>query len=102
MFFREPRREFEQVREAGDCVQHDLIHLFLLHAVQQRLHDRVDPIHEDEARDRWHGFATAIIAVFVLLCSVPAEARDSRFASPERVMKWVHDYRKNPQPMLLP
>lgn len=47
-------------------------------------------------------FATAIIAVFILLCSVPADARDSRFATPERVMKWVHDYRKNPQPMLLP
>ena len=47
-------------------------------------------------------FATAITAVFILLFSAPAEARDARFATPEQVMQWIHDYRKKPEPSQLP
>lgn len=47
-------------------------------------------------------FATAIIASLILLCSLPAQARDGRFATPEHLMQWIHDYRKKPQPMVLP
>jgi len=47
-------------------------------------------------------FATAIFTVLVFICSVSAQAREDRFATTDHVMQWIHDYRKNPQPMVLP
>lgn len=47
-------------------------------------------------------FATAMIAVLFVICSLPTHAREGRFATPEHLMQWVHDYRKKPQPMALP
>lgn len=46
--------------------------------------------------------ATAIFAGLILFWSVAAQAREGRFATPEHLMQWIHDYRKKPQPMLLP
>ncbi len=47
-------------------------------------------------------FATRVIAVIILFCSVPAQAVESRFATPEHLMQWINDYRKKPQPAALP
>ena len=47
-------------------------------------------------------FAAVIIAVFVLIGPGPSQANDQRFATPDHVMQWIHDYRQKPQPMLLP
>lgn len=44
----------------------------------------------------------AVIAILMLVLIVPAQAYEARFSTPERLLQWINDYRKNPQPSLVP
>jgi hypothetical protein len=46
--------------------------------------------------------ATAVFAFLILAFSVPAQALDARFSSPDRLMQWINDYRAKPQPSSVP
>jgi len=45
---------------------------------------------------------TAVLTILILAFTVPAQALEARFSTPERLMQWVNDYRKNPQPSNVP
>jgi hypothetical protein len=47
-------------------------------------------------------FATAVFAILFSFFSLPVQAAGSRFASTDHLMQWINDYRKHPEPMLLP
>ena len=46
--------------------------------------------------------ATAVFAVLFFAVSAPAHAYDARFSSPDRLLQWINDYRKDPQPHDVP
>lgn len=46
--------------------------------------------------------STAVFALFIFIFTVPAQAVDARFSSPDHLMQWIHGYRAKPQPMLVP
>ncbi|MDA7947597.1 MAG: hypothetical protein MPJ78_08970 [Hyphomicrobiaceae bacterium] len=46
--------------------------------------------------------ATVVFAILFLAVAAPAHAYDARFSSPDRLLQWINDYRKNPQPYDVP
>ncbi len=46
--------------------------------------------------------ATAIFVFLILAFSVPAQALEARFSSPDRLLQWINDYRAKPQPSSVP
>ncbi len=46
--------------------------------------------------------ATALFAIALLALSVPAQALEARFSTPERLMQWLNDYRARPRPARVP
>ncbi len=46
--------------------------------------------------------ATVVFAILFLTVSVPVHAYDARFANTDRLLQWINDYRKHPQPNAVP
>jgi hypothetical protein len=46
--------------------------------------------------------ATVVFVLLILVFSVPAQAIEARFSSPDHLMQWINDYRTKPQPMSVP
>jgi len=46
--------------------------------------------------------ATALLTILLLAFTLPAKAYESRFSTPEHLLQWINDYRKNPKPELMP
>lgn len=46
--------------------------------------------------------ATAVFVFLILAFSVPAQALEARFSSPDRLLQWINEYRKHPQPLSVP
>ncbi len=44
----------------------------------------------------------AVFAILILAFSVPAQALETRFSSPDRLLQWINDYRNKPQPAAVP